>query len=135
MYIAVPMRRSRPLRLLGLLFSAWFALNGATASLRDCPMHGAARSGSHAAVDSHEAHAAHAGHSMPAEQDQAPAPCDCATECCGAVPLQLAPLPTVTTPTVVAHATAAPRPPRAPAGAVRARLLPFANGPPASLRG
>lgn len=118
------MRRSRPLRLLGLLFSAWFALNGATASLRDCPMHAEPA-----------AHGAHAGHTMPSEQDQAPAPCDCATECCGAVPLQLAPLPTIETPTVVAQAIAAPPAPRAPVLTARARLLPFANGPPASLRG
>jgi hypothetical protein len=135
------MRRSRPLRLLGLLFGAWFALNGATASMRNCPMHGAARgvasAASHAAehTAAHASHQASAGHPTPAEHDQMPAPCDCATQCCGAVPLRLVPPPTVDLTATVLLATAAPPPPRPLAAAACARLLPFANGPPASLHG
>jgi hypothetical protein len=134
------MRRSRHLRLPSLLFGAWFALNGATASMRNCPMHGASRgaasAAAHAAEEAaaHASHQASAGHPTPAEHDQMPAPCDCATECCGAVPLQLAP-PTVDLTATVLLATAAPLPPRPLAATACTRLLPFANGPPASLHG
>lgn len=147
------MRRSRLHRVLGVLVSAWFALHGATAGLRSCAMHSTTVGAAHTARTSHDAdaaHDAHAGHgahdapgagpgtTRPASDTSpppAPAGCDCRAPCCGVLPVVLGITATIAEPVTVATAAPAPRDASGAPAAGRARLLPFANGPPAALRG
>lgn len=152
-------RRSGSHRVLSALSGVWFALFSLLppASV-PCPMHEAAAPGAHAAGtmaataataampsghEGHDGHAAHAAAHAAAQtaapaSPQAPAPihpCDCATACCGVANMLL-----LDAPRSLATVRFAPDEPVAVHHALlrriaRARLLPFANGPPDAIAG
>lgn len=145
-------RRSREHRLSSTLLGVWFALfSMAPQSWRPCPMHGPGEHAEHGPAHSAAAgaasvdpmagmqceHAQAAPPSAPAPRraPTAPHPCDCPPSCCfvPAVALLHRPLQLDIAPLrVVERATLPPVTRRASSSA---RLLPFANGPPAVTAG
>lgn len=148
-------RRTRTHRLLSTLTGVWFALfSMAPQASLPCPMHESAAepassssaTGARGSQGDHGGHAAHAG--MPGAmaggvagaiadtESPAPAhPCDCSTDCCG---VPAATLPTIAvehTPALMVARTTIAIDPTLLRAASRARLLPFANGPPALIAG
>ncbi len=148
------LRRSRTHRVISLLAGAWLALFSMVPNVwRPCPMHAAghetaATAMGHAGMHETERAAAESlayanaiaprEHAVPAPtpgRPTAPRPCDCTTNCCG-LPAFLRidhPVQLQTPPLRIAERLATPpAPPHAP---WRARVLPFANGPPVVIAG
>jgi len=145
-------RRSLSHRLSSSLLGAWFALfSVAPQSWRPCPMHGPGEDAGHGAAHAvapipanadsmagmpcEHAQAAPLSTPAPHHEPMAPHPCDCPPSCCfvPAVALLHRPLQLDLAPLrVVERATLPPVTRRISSSA---RLLPFANGPPAVTAG
>ncbi len=144
-------RRSRTHRLLSTLTGVWFALfSVAPQASLPCPMHesaaepasGSSASDARGSQGDHGGHATHAGMAggvagaLADAEAPAPAhPCDCSTDCCGVPAAALPKIAVDHAPALfMARGTIAIDPTLLRA-ASRARLLPFANGPPALIAG
>lgn len=144
-------RRSRTHRLLSTLTGVWFALfNVAPQASLPCPMHesavepasGARASDARGSQGDHGGHATHAGMaggvSGALADTESPAPvhpCDCSTDCCGVPPAALPTIAVGHAPVLLVARTPIAMDPTLLRAASRARLLPFANGPPALIAG